>query len=631
MSVSGLEPSRLLAVALVGAAVVGVAVPLVLGLPNLSILGLYVAVPMIAAPLVARGVRTGTETGGWSAPVRIDWRLPSTLFHLAVGALVVVLVATDVRPYAFYAGVTVLYLLAFLLIATTPQGRASRAIALYHLAATVLLVIYSVTLNYGFFVGHTDLTAHISMTTAIVETGRTSMLLPGYEAFQLWHVYAAFASLVFGNWIAPHTAMYLLSGGVFAAGVGLTFGLARRLYPDEKYALLASLVAISFPLYLFYGMYSIPRSVASIFFLALLLALVSRPTPGVRLLTVGLVAAIVVIHPVTIPFVLAILVLVALAERVLTRAEPIVDAYVFAVSFLFMSLYWLYAAEFLVVRLVGTIYAVLFEPTESAVPEGVIASPWTEVANYVPYGFALFFLLLGVLFLLQRRRTPGTADTDGAVVADGGEDPGADTGRFHPRRTATVGIVAVALVPLVFPGPLLLFDALAGVNVDRFGHYGFMFVALAGGYGLYELVRRGGLATLLALLLILSLFSFTAVSNDFTASDNPVVERPFYTFYLADDERQSFAAIDDGYRGEVGTDRISCRYMGEIHGSTCSVIDVGAGDAMFDDYDAVLLREGELEDRPLQFSAYVDEADLPREGLEDRDRVYDSSSVALHA
>ncbi|WP_157224645.1 hypothetical protein [Natronococcus occultus] len=628
MSRRSVEPVSLLSVALVGAAVLGVGVPLVLGLPNLSILGLYVAVPMIAAPLVARLVRTDRAgVGSAATAIRVDWRLWSTCFHLLGAALVVALVVTEVRPYGFYAGVAVLYGLCFLLIVATPPGRSRRAVALYHLVVALLLVVYSVTLNYGFFVGHTDLSAHTAITNSILETGRTSTLLPGYESFQLWHVHAAFGSLLLGDGVAAHTTAFLLSGGLFAAGVGLIYGFARRLHPDETFGLLSALVAIAFPLYLFYGMYSIPRSATSILLLALLVALASRPTGNVRLLTLGLVVAIVVAHPVTIPFVLAILVLVAVAERATGRSEPLVDVYVLGVSVLATGLYWLYAAEFVVARIAGTIQSVLFDPSESAVPEGVIASPWVEVANYVPYGFALFFLLLGFLFLLERRSREPVADDrappDGAVAGDGG--------RVQRPHLLTIGVVAVALAPLVFPGPLLLLDALAGVNVDRFGHYAFAFVALTGGYGLYELVRRGGLATLLAALVILSLFTFTAVSNDFTASDNPVVERPFYTFYLADEERQSFETIDDRYRGAFGTDRVSCRYLGELHGAQCSVIDAGAGEAMFDEHDAVLVREDELADRPLQFSAYVDEAELPRESLAERDRVYDSGSVSFHA
>jgi hypothetical protein len=212
---------------------------------------------------------------------------------------------------------------------------------------------------------------------------------------------------------------------------------------------------------------------------------------------------------------------------------------------------------------------------------------------------------------------------DAAVAADGG--------RRRRPRTTTIAAVTVLLVPFVFPGPLLLVDALAGINVDRFGHYGFAFVALTGGYGLYELVRRGGLSVLFALVLLVSLFAGAAVSNDLTASDNPLVERPFYTFYLTDEERDAFTSIDDGYEGEFGADRVSCRYTGEFYGSRCSVVDGEEGEAMFDDHDAVLVREGELEERPLQFSIYVDADDLPRESLDDRDRVYGSSSVSLYA
>jgi hypothetical protein len=48
------------------------------------------------------------------------------------------------------------------------------------------------------------------------------------------------------------------------------------------------------------------------------------------------------------------------------------------------------------------------------------------------------------------------------------------------------------------------------------------------------------------------------------------------------------------------------------------------------EHDAVLVREGELEDRPLQFSVYVEADDLPREPLDDRNRVYDTGSVSLY-
>ncbi|MFC6767037.1 hypothetical protein [Natrinema soli] len=608
-------------------AVIGISIPLLLGSGNLAILGLYFAVPMVAAPIVVRAFgsdRSVLERNDWRVP-RVDWRVWSIAFHLLLSGLIALLVITNVRPLAFYAGVALAYVLCFLLITTTPSTRGRHVIALYHLMAIATLVIYSVTLNYEFFVGHGDLTTHVALVSAIVETGRTVSLVPEYEAFQLWHVYAAVSTQLFGDWVAHHTTMYVLSGGVFAAAIGLMYGIARRVYPNETVGLLSCLVLIAFPLYLFYGMYSIPRSVTSILFLALVLTLVDRPTTGMRALTVVFVGAIVVYHPVSIPFVFAILVVLSLIERTIETPVRIVDNYVLSVTALITAVYWLYEAEFIVDRIVDTISVSFFGSTPSSgTPQGVLSSPWAEVANYAAYAFALFFVLVGFLFW-QRRMA--ASDADQTAESDR---------RLRPSRTVplvtSLGILTVALVPLAFPGPTLLLDALAGVNISRFGHYSFMFIALIAGYGLYELLDRGGMTVFLALLVLTSGFAVTAVSNDFTASDNPVVERPFYTFYLTENEQASFETIDAGYEGEIGSDRTSCRYMGALHSSSCSVVDAGEDEALFADYDGVLIREGELEDRgrPLQFSEYVEAESIPEDELATRDRVYDSDEVAFY-
>ncbi|QLK26363.1 hypothetical protein HYG81_01720 [Natrinema zhouii] len=608
-------------------AVIGISVPLLLGSANLAILGLYFAIPMIAAPVVVRALgsdRSLLERGDWHVP-QVDWRVWSIAFHLLLSGLIALLVVTDVRPLSFYAGVALAYVLCFLLIMTTPSTRGRHVICLYHLMAIATLVIYSVTLNYDFFVGHGDLTTHVALVSSIVETGRTATLLPEYEAFQLWHIYAAVSSQLFGDWVAHHTTMYILSGGVFAAAIGLMYGVARRVYPNETVGLLSCLVLISFPLYLFYGMYSIPRSITSILFLALVLTLVDRPTAGMRILGVIFVGAIVVYHPVSIPFVLAILIVLSLIELTIETPIRVVDTYVLSVTALITAVYWLYNAEFIVGRIIDTIAVSFFgSAPSSGTPQGVISSPWIEVANYASYAFALFFVLVGFLFWQRRMATSGADET---AQSRRGLWPS----RSVPLATS-LGILTVALVPLAFPGPTLLLDALAGVNVSRFGHYSFMFIALIAGYGLYELLDRGGVAVFLALLVLTSGFAVTAVSNDFTASDNPVVERPFYTFYLTDNERASFEAIDAGYDGEIASDRISCRYLSALHSSSCSVVSVGGEDGLFTGYDGVIIREGELEDRgrPLQFSEYVERESIPENELAERDRVYDSDEVAFY-
>ncbi|SIS03115.1 hypothetical protein [Natronorubrum thiooxidans] len=590
-------------VALPIAAIIGIAAPLWLGLTNLAILGLYFAIPMLVSPVIVRRVWTD-RTRSHSFITFVDWRALSILFHVVLSVLVLVVAVSDVRPTTFFLGIGVLYTLCFLL-AVSVDGNASQSVVLYHIVIALLLVIFSVTLKYGFFVGRTDLSTHIALTNEVIKTGSSPTQVPEYEPFTLWHTLTAATYQVFGGWLTPHATMYLVSGLVFGAGVPTMYSFSRRVYPNKRVGLLSCLLLISFPLYIFYGMYSIPRSITSVLFLGLLLAIVTPPSPRTKALSLLFLIGITVYHTVSIPFVLVILLLLFVTERLLGRRARIVDSFVLTSAVLITSIYWLYRAEFIITRIAGAIVTSFFGTAEETAPSSVLTEPWVELANYAQYALLLGFVLLGVLFWLRSTRT-------------------------HDSTFVAVGLLTVLMVPLIFPGPTLLLDSLVGVNVGRFGHYSFMLVSITGAVGLHYLLKLGGFRTFVVLLVVISCLSVTAVSNDFVATDNPMVERPFYTYYLTDQERQSFETIDDHQTGEIGADRVTCRYLREMHSSECARIDV-ADDNLFDGYDGVIIREGELTRRPLQFTEYVYADELPWEELDDRNRVYDSGSVSFYA
>ncbi len=588
-------------VALPTAAVLGILGPLLIGQSNLSILGLYLAIPMVAVSIIVRKTQTATYEYGFSAS-GLDWRIPSILFHWTVAVIVIILVLTPVRPTIFYIGVAVLYTLTFFQAAT---ANGEELVVLYQMIVAYLLVVFSVTLNYPLFVGRTDLTTHISHTNHVLETGSTAGLSQAYEPFPLWHVFVAESTLISGGWFETHTSMYVLSGFIFAAGILGMYAFANRVLSTRKYALFAAFVMICFPMYIFYGMYSISRSVTSILFLVLLFALTMRRSYPQRVVVLLLVVGIVVYHPVSIPFVLVLLTGVALVERILGARAPIVDTYVLAVATGFTTIYWFYRAEFIVGTLAGSIVGMFTGSSPSTTPESVELSPWVELANYVPYSFLVLLLLLGFLFWYQQ--------------------PAVSRSTF-----TSLGLFSILIVPLVFPGPTLLLDSLVGVNVGRFGHYSFMFVALTGGYGLYELLRRGGVRTFLIVLVLVSCLSFTAVSNDFVASDNPIVERPFYTFYFTEHERTALGHVDATFEEPVAADRPACRYLRSFEGTECEQVAVDDEGTLFDEYDTVLLRHHENEKRPLQFSRYVYEDEIVAANLELRNKPYDSGAVAVY-
>ncbi|MFC7212830.1 hypothetical protein ACFQO4_01885 [Saliphagus sp. GCM10025334] len=595
-------------VLLIPLAVLGVAGPFVVGRVNLSILGLYLALPMMLAVVVLwrGGNRHDREPVGWIA---VDWRVFSIGFHLVVSSLVVSLAIYDVRPLAFFVGLAVLYGLIIVLIWLPSLGPRRTPVCLYHMVVAFALTVFSVTLKYDFFIGNTDLTVHVSLIDSLVETGApVSMEL--YEPFQLWHVYAATTHQLLGGFLTTHRTVYVLSGVLFGAGVLAAYGFGRRVTLNERVALLTALFTIFHPFYTFYGMYSIPRSVTSIVFLALLVTLLGRTAPGMRLAGLVFLVAIVVYHPVSIPFVFIIMTIVYAVERIVRHSSavgaqpPTVDSFTMVTTGLVTLTYWLYAAEPLVETIIGALFSAASGSRTEPPPQGVVASPWAEAANYVPYSFFIFFMLLGALLWLR--------DDTREWIA-----------------TGVIGISALVLVPFSVPGPTLLLEGLAGINVNRFVHYTYMLFALTGAIGAYRLFSRGGFKLFVVLVLLLSLFGFTAVSNDFVARDNPAVERPFYTYYLTEQERQSYDDIDAMYDGQIETDRPTCRYMGEMLDAECVVVDAGAENAMFTEAESILIRDGELERRPLQFTAYVDE-EIPLENLAERNRVYDSGSVTYY-
>jgi hypothetical protein len=88
----------------------------------------------------------------------------------------------------------------------------------------------------------------------------------------------------------------------------------------------------------------------------------------------------------------------------------------------------------------------------------MISTPASELFNYLQYTPFLFFILIGVIFVLK-------SDKIGNVAK-------------------ILCITALALVPPTFPGPAIMLDKLlVEVGPDRLFENGFLFMALAAGAG----------------------------------------------------------------------------------------------------------------------------------------------------
>jgi hypothetical protein len=128
--------------------------------------------------------------------------------------------------------------------------------------------------------------------------------------------------------------------------------------------------------------------------------------------------------------------------------------------------------------------------------------------------------------------------------------------------------------------------------------------------------------------------AFLSVSNDFSASDNPLVKRPFYTYYLSQDEVTSFNHICSIAEGYVFADFISTKYIFYSRYSERShILEANTDNMEFlkDNYnDVFLIRKNELERRPLKlYSSHADRfyKDPPWAGGANLDYYYNDSAI----
>lgn len=595
------------------AGVLGVAVPFLVGMSDFGVLGIYLAVPMIIAPFVVRSL--STDAGNRSVSFEpLDWRVPSSLIHVSIALMIYLTASFAVRPTWFFVAYAVVYVLLFVLV-LSGSGPVHVALSLYHLCLTLLVSIFSVTLNYNYFIGREDLPPHHAMVQSIYETGTMPETWELYEQFALWHVYVSSTSSLSGQWLDPYATQVLLSGLIFAAGVPMVYALTVRVLSNERIALLSCLVLIAIPEYMFYGMYSISRSVTSVLFVALLVTLVAGASPRMRLLRLLLIGGIVVYHPVTIPFLTVLLALLYVTERMFSDRPYVVDNLTVAIIGVITAVYWFYRAKFFssyfVTRLVEMGYGLLYGGASGeGAPSGILESPWRELANYTSYSFLVLFVLVGFLFWFRRDRER--------------------TGVF-----ASFAVASVVMIPLLYPSPVLLVDALAGAHLTegRFAHYGFVFIALTGGYGLYALLSLSGKRGLLVLLVLLSCFSFVAVSNDFVASDNPAVERPFYTYYLTEQEERTIERVLEIHEGSLGADHITCHYADNVLEAECNAFPVEDDTIVHSEFDGVVIREKEFQKRPVytaEDDAYVSAEKMAWDELAERNRIHDAGTVSYY-
>jgi len=557
-------------------ALIGMLGPVLLKRYNLSLLGSYLGIPMILAPATWVRVK-GNRPRIFVIQLDAIYLLGIAYF-LCYGVSILILDFFPLRNIGYYFLITLMAtsILCQILFSSELKGKNSLLI-LTEIGLLMLNLIWGVNLKYHYFIGRTDTLVHSWLAQNLIDTGHITSVFEHYEAFPLWHILCTAAHKICDLSWPPHTTMFLINGVVYFFLIIAVYLTVATLLNNEKLALLSALFTCINPEVIFYGMYSIPRS--AVFFLEVLLIyfLLQKRGPKVVALSIFFSFAMVMYHTASMPFVVVILLAIYFLQKFFKIRK---NKYVINLNYLLLLMvltvtYWFYFGE----QVFRSLARHIFSPAPiGPITKAVINTPLNELFNYIQYSPLLFFIICGVLFIVPSKRSN--------------------------RVSKLFFVAALGLTFVTLPGPSLLINKLAGnFNLGRFGEYSFFFICMAAGTGLYALFlkakgHRPGIVLLFVIMVFLS------VSNDFTASDSPLVKRPFYTFYFTENETAAIdrlARITKGYlmadhpahKYLVCTEYANKAHILEVSGKNKSILTNSKN-------DLVIVRERELGQRPLK-------------------------------
>lgn len=623
------------------AAIGGTTLPLVFGLDTFAIVSLYATIPIFVAAAIyfATGHAYEIDERLFDSISANTVKLFVTCYCLLLGGSMLVVAASEVRPLSYYLLVSLTAVVILLQILHSNLRRSHVALILLQVSVLLLSILWSVSLNYHYFFGRTDVFPHDLFMTSLLNANTVTSTFGSYEPFPLFHIFIAFQEMALGGAVEPLTLFFITSGALFSLLPGVMYVLSRRFAFSRRVSLIAALSMVFNPFVILYGMYALPRSVTSFLVpFCLLVLLIGDRRASV--LYVGLLVGIAAYHTVSLPFIFVIICCWYVVERLVARTNrhdklysPVVDTWELLAIPVIQLVYWGATGSDIIPRLVGlaleqTTITTGRESTDLAAQ--FITAPYSELLNYLIFGLIVFFVLFAVI--QSHRVTDLSSEQHAALLS------------------------ALLLATVSVPGPALLVGAVSNITPDmlfRFGQYTYPFVMIAFAVGVISLGNTsmpvGGRTFKLAVVVLL-VFSaaFLAVSNDFVASDNPLADREdTYSFHLTESEATGFGTIAGYSQQAVTGDYVACRYINNPIYGNCEIIQADfLNDRLHLPADSVfILRTGELERRPLSVFPTSEPVDEPpysnnRESLSadstawseltEHNRVYDSTEVTAY-
>ena len=554
--------------------ILGLIIPTVLGMANFSIIGIYLAFPLIIGPILYHVYIKYNEFERKVEPSNLRFIIHTIIFFNLLSISILILYYDVIRPEVFFLIVSVMASVIFSQAITLRTQNKKLYFILVEIALLTLLIIFSENIKYYYFIGRTDPLVHINLINDILNTGTITPDFGIYAPFPLWHILIASEQMVFGIDVPVRYTMFVTGGIVTVFYIIAAYYLTYQITGNVRIAILAALLLAIYPDSIIYGMSSIPRSETPFFMILILILLIGKKNPQKLILALFLVLAIVMYHTVSIPYMIVIFLLLILFYRNEGTDNNLVLNYRFVIlAGIITAAYWIYSAQDLFSAVVRDTF--IFVPSK-IIGKALLANPYSELMNYIEYSFYLFLMIIALLYATSKKNS-------------------------NPILKG-ICISAILSIPLTFPGPTLLVgEGSYETLIMRFGEYFTYFIVFASAVGLFVLVSKSKRRNVYIVTGLFFLLCLTSISNDFVSSDNPLVQRVFYTNYLSQEEIQGISTASNISTSLTLSDYASDRYLQSNGGQDNSqIIEIDSHVTKImknNTSDLIIIRDGELASR----------------------------------
>lgn len=428
-----------------------------------------------------------------------------------------------IRGLLYYINISFLYVLIFIDVL---KSRANK-IFFSKLFFCSLNLMWGINLKYEYYFGNTDIFLHVDFIKNILSNCGLDNLNHFYSKFPLWHIFNSIFIKYTMVRLPIQKVMFIISGITYLFILYYTFKIVN-IYFSKKVSMMSSLIVSLNDSYLFYGLYSISRSIIMLFLILFLFYLMKDNRDNIIILIS--IFCLVLYHPASVPFIILIYYPIFYVYKTIFKKINIVFLLILPILYI-IYLYSYVDVIFneIVIRFYEIGYIYLMKSQNF-----FIFDPYNELWNYMHYSIIIFLTLIGIKVYKKN------------------------------EKYELILILILVLNLFFYPGPILLLDKLfSGLNFTRVKLYLIPISSILPAIGLKHILNKNRTYLLISLGLIF-LLTFFSISNDFIATDNPLFVRQTYTGYFSKSDLISIEYVSIHSNELILSDESITRYLKTI-------------------------------------------------------------------